>query len=104
VTLEASCPAELPTSVAAAAYYVVAEALTNATKYAEAEGVTVRVRSLQGAVHVEVADDGVGGAAVSEGSGLLNLTDRVAALGGRLAIVSPPGAGTTVSATIPLQT
>jgi signal transduction histidine kinase len=54
-------------------------------------------------VHVEVADDGVGGAAVSEGSGLLNLTDRVAALGGRLKIVSPPGAGTTVSATIPYE-
>jgi signal transduction histidine kinase len=103
VTLESDCTTELPTSVAAAAYYVVAESLTNATKYAQATGVTVCVWSRDGVVHVEVADDGVGGAAVSEGSGLLNLTDRVAALGGRLKIVSPPGAGTTVSATIPYE-
>jgi signal transduction histidine kinase len=104
VSLESRCDDDLPTSVAAAAYYVVAEALTNATKYAEAAGVTVRVRSRDGAVHVEVADDGIGGAAVSEGSGLLNLSDRVAALGGRLTIASPPGVGTTVTAVIPSST
>jgi signal transduction histidine kinase len=104
VTLESSCDADLPGSVAAAAYYVVAEALTNTAKYAQAAGVTVRVRSRTGAVHVEVADDGVGGATVSEGSGLLNLTDRVAALGGRLSIVSPPRGGTTLKAVIPFST
>jgi signal transduction histidine kinase len=104
VTLESACAAALPTSVAAAAYYVVAEALTNATKYAEAAAVAVRVHSRDDAVRVEVVDDGVGGATVSEGSGLLNLSDRVAALGGRLTIASPPGGGTTVTAVIPLST
>jgi signal transduction histidine kinase len=104
VTIENSCDRDLPTSVAAAAYYVVAETLTNTAKYAQAEGASVRVRSENEAVHVEVADDGAGGAFVSEGSGLLNLTDRVAALGGRLTIVSPPGGGTTVTAVIPFAT
>jgi signal transduction histidine kinase len=104
VTLESSCDGDLPGSVAAAAYYVVAEALTNAAKYAEASCVNVRVGSRGDTVHVEVSDDGQGGATVSEGSGLLNLTDRVAALGGRLTIVSPPGVGTTVTAVIPLST
>jgi signal transduction histidine kinase len=103
VSLESSCADELPTSSAAAAYYVVAESLTNATKYAQATQVRVRVRSDERAVHVEVADDGVGGATVSAGSGLLNLSDRVAALGGRLTLTSPPGGGTSVSATIPRE-
>jgi signal transduction histidine kinase len=101
VTLASDIPSELPPSTAAAAYYVVAESLTNAAKYAEATRVTVSVRSTGTGIRVEVADDGVGGAAVSEGSGLLNLSDRVAALGGRLTITSPPGGGTTVAATIP---
>jgi len=80
----------------------VAEALTNVTKYAEASAASVRVRVEDSHVLVEVADDGVGGADASRGSGITGLADRVEALDGRLDIDSPPGAGTRVSATIPL--
>jgi PAS domain S-box-containing protein len=91
----------LPTPIEAAAFYVVSEALANVTKYAEASSVNVRVAQENGYAVVEVADNGVGGADPSGGSGLRGLSDRVAALEGRLAIVSPPGAGTRIRAEIP---
>jgi PAS domain S-box-containing protein len=91
----------LPEPVEAAAYYLIAEALTNVTKYARASAVRVRVEAGDGRVLVEVADDGVGGADPAGGSGLRGLTDRVEALGGMLHIVSPAGAGTTLRAEIP---
>ena len=97
-------PAErLPVGVEAAAYYLVAEALTNVAKYAEASAATVRVCLENGDLLVEVADDGVGGADASRGSGIRGLADRVEALDGRLDVDSPPGAGTRVTATIPLE-
>jgi signal transduction histidine kinase len=92
----------LPTGVEAAAFYLVAEALTNVAKYAEASGASVRVRVEDNHLLVEVADDGVGGADASRGSGIRGLADRVEALDGQLDIDSPPGAGTRVSAAIPL--
>jgi signal transduction histidine kinase len=92
----------LPAGVEAAAYYLVAEALTNVAKYAEASAASVRVCVEDSHVLVEVADDGVGGADASRGSGIRGLADRVEALDGRLDIDSPPGAGTRVSAAIPL--
>ena len=92
----------LPAGIEAAAYYLVAEALTNVAKYAEASAATVRVCVENSHVLVEVADDGVGGADASRGSGIRGLADRVEALDGRLDIDSPPGAGTRVSAAIPL--
>jgi signal transduction histidine kinase len=93
----------LPTAVEAAAYYVVSEALANVTKYAQASSVKVTVGQVNGCAHIEVADDGVGGADPGRGSGLRGLADRVASLNGKLAIDSPPGAGTRVRAEIPLE-
>ncbi len=95
--------AELPPPVAAAVYYVVSEALANVTKYAQASSVKVTVGQTNGYALVEVADDGVGGADPARGSGLSGLADRVASLSGKLAIDSPPGAGTRVRAEIPLE-
>ena len=83
----------LPEPVEAGAYYLIAEALTNVTKYAEASVVRVRVEATDGSLVVEVADDGVGGADPAGGSGLRGLADRVEALGGSLEVVSPAGAG-----------
>ena len=93
----------LPAPVEAAAYYVVSEALANVTKYAQASSVKVTVEQANGCALVEVADDGVGGADPERGSGLRGLADRVASLNGKLAIDSPPGAGTRVRAEIPLE-
>jgi signal transduction histidine kinase len=91
----------LPSAVEAAAYFVVAESLTNVAKYARAHEAHVRVWRRDGAAVVEVRDDGVGGADASGGSGLSGLADRLAALDGRLEVLSPPGGGTLVRATIP---
>jgi PAS domain S-box-containing protein len=92
----------LPERVEAAAYFVICEALTNVAKYAQASEVRVRVGRSDGVAQVEVADDGVGGADASGGSGLRGLADRVEALGGRLAVTSPEGEGTTVRAQLPV--
>jgi signal transduction histidine kinase len=96
-------PAErLPPPVEIAVYFVVAEALTNVAKYARATAATVSITAGGGRVAVAVADDGVGGADVAGGSGLRGLSDRVAALDGRLVLDSPPGEGTRLRAEIPL--
>jgi signal transduction histidine kinase len=95
-------PAErLPPPVEAAAYFVVAEALTNVTKYAKASQAEVRIARNGGYAVVEVHDDGVGGADPATGTGLRGLADRLAALDGRLEVHSPPGEGTTVRAEVP---
>jgi signal transduction histidine kinase len=91
-----------PASVEVAAYYVIAESLTNVAKYAGASHATVEVRALGDRLLTAVSDDGVGGADQGAGSGLLGLEDRVAALGGRLHIESPPGQGTSVRADVPI--
>jgi signal transduction histidine kinase len=91
----------LPAPVEAAAYFVVAEAITNVARYAQATHAEVEVSREDGRVCVRVSDDGVGGADPASGSGLHGLADRVAALDGRLDVTSPPGEGTTVRAVIP---
>jgi PAS domain S-box-containing protein len=91
----------LPEAVEACAYYVVAEAITNACKYAQASAIDVRISRSDGTLRVEVADDGIGGARRHVGGGLGGLADRVEALGGRLGLESPAGAGTVVRAEIP---
>jgi signal transduction histidine kinase len=91
----------LPAPVEAAAYFVVAEALTNVVRYADARHASVRVARDDGYAVVEVSDDGVGGADPATGTGLRGLADRVCALDGRLEVESPPGRGTTVRAQIP---
>jgi signal transduction histidine kinase len=102
VPVDVEGPGErMAASVEAAAYFVACEALTNAVKYASASKVSMRAVSENGALHVSVADDGVGGAVVRRGSGLAGLQDRVAALGGTLEVVSPRGEGTRIEAAIP---
>jgi signal transduction histidine kinase len=90
-----------PPAVEGAAYFVISEALANVTKYAKATKAIVRVRGLDDHLSIEVDDDGVGGADPRSGSGLRGLADRLAALDGTIAIVSPIGAGTRISAQIP---
>ena len=93
----------LPEPIEAAAYYVVSEAVANVVKHASAiVGRASALEAVNGRVVIEVADDGVGGADADGGSGLRGLADRVEALDGRLAVESPPGAGTRVVAEIPL--
>ena len=87
--------------VEAAAYYVVAEAITNVAKYARATHVTVTVGRSSGLATLTVSDDGVGGADATRGTGLRGLADRLEALDGRLYVDSPPGRGTHVRAEIP---
>jgi signal transduction histidine kinase len=93
----------LPEAVEAAIYYLVAEAITNVAKYAQATQAKVAVERSNGMARVVVSDDGVGGAEIGNGSGLVGLADRVEALGGCLHLVSPPGRGTEVSAEIPVD-
>jgi PAS domain S-box-containing protein len=89
-------------AVQAAAYFVVTEALTNVAKYAHATTAAVRLHDDDGALTVDVTDDGVGGADPAQGTGLNGLVDRVEALGGRLKIDSPPDRGTRIHVKLPL--
>jgi signal transduction histidine kinase len=86
-----------------AAYFVASEALTNVAKYAQATTASVRVSRQGRNAVIEIADNGVGGADSAGGSGLRGLADRVEALDGRLSVISPPGAGTTVTAELPCE-
>ena len=104
VPVEVQTPQErLPMTVEAAAYYVIAESLANVSKYACASNALVRVSHQNGCAVVEVVDDGIGGANPAGGTGLRGLVDRVESLAGTLAVESPPGGGTRVSAEIPLE-
>jgi signal transduction histidine kinase len=93
----------LPEPVEAALYFVCSEGLANAVKHARATRVSIRVAESAGRARVVVADDGVGGAAAAPGSGLTGLADRVEALGGTLRLESPAGAGTRLSADLPVR-
>jgi len=93
----------LPEPVELAAYFVACEALANFAKYAQATQASVRVSRRNGVAVIEIADDGIGGADESAGTGLQGLADRVAALDGTLRILSPPGAGTVVTAELPCE-
>ena len=101
VELRLGVDQRLPDSVEVAAYYVVAESLTNAAKHAQASEVRVTVETDGPTVRLSIRDDGIGGADAARGSGLTGLTDRVEALGGRLQMSSPIGSGTSLLATIP---
>jgi signal transduction histidine kinase len=95
VRLDARLDGRLPDPVELAAYYVIAEALTNTAKHAAATTIDVQVAPDAGTLRIRVHDDG-------RGTGLLGLTDRVEALGGHLSLHSPPGAGTTMHVALPL--
>jgi signal transduction histidine kinase len=102
VVLEVDVDRRLPESVEVAAYYVVAEALTNTVKHAKASEVTVHATAGHAQLVVSISDDGVGGALSGAGSGLIGLKDRVEAVAGHLDVSSPAGGGTTLVVTIPL--
>jgi signal transduction histidine kinase len=102
-TLSVRIEERLPERIEVPAYYIVSEALTNAAKHARATVVDVDVEASNGFVRIAVPDDGVGGAEIGQGSGLIGLVDRVEAVGGEITITSPPGEGTSLLATIPLE-
>jgi signal transduction histidine kinase len=101
VELDIDVPGRLPDQVEVAAYYVVAEALTNAARHANAAEVKVVVKAADGRLDLMIEDDGDGGADPANGSGLIGLVDRVEAVGGHLWVNSPAGVGTSLTATIP---
>jgi signal transduction histidine kinase len=101
VDLHVAVNQRLPESAEVAAYYVVAEALTNAAKHAQASEVHVSCEADSANLSLTIHDDGIGGADASRGSGLIGLKDRVEAVGGRLEVASIAGYGTSLSATIP---
>ncbi|MGH9022802.1 MAG: sensor histidine kinase, partial [Acidimicrobiia bacterium] len=102
VAAEVSCTSErFSTLVESTAYFVVAEALANATKYAPSSTVRISAERLGNSLVLDVSDDGDGGADPRRGSGLIGLSDRIAALGGNLVVTSPPGDGTRIRAELP---
>jgi signal transduction histidine kinase len=102
VRLHVQVEGRLPEQAEIAAYYVVSEALTNIAKHAHAYAADVQVAAGDGVLQVRVRDDGRGGADFGHGSGLVGLKDRVEALGGHLALHSPPGEGTTLQVQLPV--
>jgi PAS domain S-box-containing protein len=102
VDLDANLDMRPSESIETAAYYVVSEALTNAAKHSQASTITVTLTTVDDLLRATIEDDGIGGAEASAGSGLVGLIDRVEALGGRFALDSPPGHGTTISIEFPL--
>jgi signal transduction histidine kinase len=92
----------LPPAIEATAYFAVREALANVEQHASADGATVRAYVDDAVLHVEIVDDGIGGAALNGTAGLTGVSDRVAALAGRLRIESPPGGGTLIGVELPL--
>ena len=95
-------PGRFPATAETAAYFVCSEALANIARHANATGAWIRLWQQDGRLHIEIEDDGVGGAQVGGGSGLQGLTDRVAAIGGNLSVHSPSGSGTRLSVELPL--
>jgi PAS domain S-box-containing protein len=103
VELNVTTDARLPEPIEVAAYFVTSEALANATKHAHASGIEVSLALRDGGLLLSIRDDGVGGADSSRGSGLVGLQDRVEALGGTIRIDSPPGGGTSLVVTLPVD-
>jgi PAS domain S-box-containing protein len=103
VKLRLNGPERLPERAEVAAYYVVSEALTNATRHGHASVVRVAVEERDDSLHLSIHDDGVGGADPARGSGLIGLRDRAEALGGSIDVNSPPGNGTSILVELPLR-
>ena len=104
VTLDLDIERRLPDSVEVGAYYIAAEALTNAAKHARASEVKVCAEAKDDNLYISIRDDGIGGADLGKGSGLIGLKDRAEALGGRMTIMSPARGGTFLQVTIPAET
>jgi signal transduction histidine kinase len=103
VELDLHAQVRLPERVEVAAYYVVSEALANAAKHAQASVAHIDLEVRDDVLLLSVRDDGIGGADLARGSGLIGLTDRVEALGGTIAIASPPGEGTIMVVELPVR-
>jgi signal transduction histidine kinase len=103
VELDVGAVGRLAEPVEVAAYYVISEALTNATKHADASAVWVAIGERDDSLCMSIRDDGVGGADPARGSGLIGLRDRTEALGGSLQVTSPAGKGTLITVQLPLQ-
>jgi signal transduction histidine kinase len=103
VSLDVRVKGRLPEPVEVAAYYAVAEALTNIANYADASAAEVEATTGEGVLQVWVRDGGRGGADFGRGSGLAGLKDRIEALGGRISLDRPPGGGTTLQIALPLS-
>ena len=103
VAMDVNANPRPPEPIESAVYYVVSEALANATKHSQASKVSVSVSRDDDGMHATIADDGIGGAAIPGSSGLIGLLDRIEALGGSLTLDSPHGEGTTISIELPLR-
>jgi signal transduction histidine kinase len=103
VELEVSTAARLPEPIEVAAYYVASEAVANTAKHAQAAHIKLSLATRNGSLRLSIRDDGLGGADPARGSGLVGLVDRVEALGGSLHIRSDAGAGTQITAELPLE-
>jgi signal transduction histidine kinase len=103
VDLDVTTDARLAEPIEVAAYFVASEALANAAKHSEASRIDLSLARRDGSLVLSVRDDGVGGADVGRGSGLVGLTDRVEALGGSIRVSSRPGEGTQITAELPLD-
>ena len=103
VELDVPAGTRLPEPIAVAAYYAASEALANSAKHAQASHMQVSLATRNGSLVLSIRDDGVGGADAGRGSGLVGLQDRVEALGGTIGIDSPPGDGTSILVTLPLD-
>ncbi len=101
VDLEVAADRAIPDDIATTAYYVVSEAVANTVKHADASRIALRIVHVDGQLRVRVEDDGHGGAIPRPGSGLAGISDRVAAAGGSLVVLSRPGEGTVVEAMLP---
>jgi len=103
VDLDVTTNARFPEPIEIAAYYVASEALANAMKHAQASSIEISLTTRSGSLLLSVRDDGVGGADPARGSGLAGLADRVEALGGSIRLHSAAGAGTHITADLPLE-
>jgi signal transduction histidine kinase len=103
VELDGAATERLPEPIEVAAYYVVSEALTNATRHARASVVRVAVQQRDDSLYLSIRDDGVGGVDLARGSGLIGLRDRAEALGGSIEVRSPPGEGTLILVRLPVR-
>jgi signal transduction histidine kinase len=103
VDLEVTTDVRLPEPIEVATYYVASEALANATKHAQASRIEASLDTRNGRLLLSIRDDGVGGADLARGSGLVGLSDRVQALGGSIRVSSQPGEGTCITAELPLD-
>lgn len=103
VSFDVAIERRMPDAVEIAAYYVVAEALTNAAKHANASQVSVHAETTDATLSLSIKDDGIGGADARKGTGLVGLKDRLETVGGQFRVTSPPGSGTLLHITVPLD-